>query len=191
MPKTDKQPATFLKPREQKKPYPAKPGPKPKHLASGSAPTLPSFTSAGTKAADRKRMTVGDWLMVFAWWDTHPHATQMEVVEEFASRRVGALHFKQNTLSDAKKRRESMETLAEENSVNLSRSRARVVVCPEVDRALVLWTKHMEEKGELVTQAMLGIKRKWFENEMKISEERRLGANGGWIQSFCKMCVII
>jgi hypothetical protein len=49
----------------------------------------------------------------------------------------------------------------------------------------------MEEKGELVTQAMLEIKRKWFENEMKIPEERRLGANSGWIQSFCKMCVII
>jgi hypothetical protein len=191
MPKVTKEQPDRLKPHEKKNPNPVKAGWKPKNSSSSGATPVPAFKSAATKAADRKRLTVGDWLTVFEWWDGHPQATQREVVQEFASRRVGALHFKQSTLSEAVGRRPKMQGLADENSANLSRSRAWVVVCPEVDRALVLWQKHMEEKGELATQVMLQVKRQWFEKAMNIPEDQRLGANNGWVQSFCKMCVMI
>jgi Tc5 transposase DNA-binding domain len=67
----------------------------------------------------------------------------------------------------------------------LSSKRPCVVTRPDVERALVLWMRHMEEKGESVTGPMLKVKQLKFEKEFNVPEEERLSADG-WIVPFCK-----
>jgi hypothetical protein len=92
---------------------------------------------------------------------------------------------------NALKDRAKKEKLAAKNSINLLRVRPRVVTCPKVEQALVLWHQSMEAKGESVSGAMLMSKRDQLENMMNIPEEQRLGTSSGWVQNFCKMCVPI
>ena len=56
---------------------------------------------------------------------------------------------------------------------------------PDVDRALFLWVKRMEEKRETVNGPMLMAKRQQFEKEFGIPETRRLSGTG-WISGFCR-----
>jgi len=60
----------------------------------------------------------------------------------------------------------------------------RIVTRPDVERALVLWVKHMEEKRETIDGPMLREKRKQFEEEFNVPADERLG--DGWVPSFCK-----
>ena len=73
----------------------------------------------------------------------------------------------------------------ESNPTALSSKCARVVTRPDVERALVKWFKHMEEKGEHVTGAMLMAKREKFENAFQVPEVERLKTRG-WVTNFCK-----
>ena len=67
----------------------------------------------------------------------------------------------------------------------LDSKRPRAVTSPEVEMALYLWVKHMEEKKETVNVAMLMAKREQFEKAMEIPDEKRLRSDG-WVPKFCK-----
>ncbi|KAG2123047.1 hypothetical protein BD769DRAFT_1472728 [Suillus cothurnatus] len=42
----------------------------------------------------RKNLTLNDWLVVFAYIDTHPHQSQAEIVLHFENELTGALALK-------------------------------------------------------------------------------------------------
>jgi hypothetical protein len=168
------------KPRQGHKPYDRTPRP-PKNKN-------PPKTSAITKLKDaRSNLTLSDWLEVVHYYDDNQPLSQPEVVKYFASRSEGALLFSQSALSRhlARKGREEDQQRLLSNPSALSGKRARVVTRPDVEKALVLWVKHMEEKLEHVTSAMLVAKRGKFEDLMDVPEEERLRSDG-WVQKFCR-----
>ena len=160
------------------KPYASKPGP--------TAPRKAPATSAiSAKSQQRKNLTVHDWLTVFAFIDTHVGITQAAVCNHFHSLADGALEFNQATLSRKLKKREEVEKYATSFPNAVSTKRERIVTRPDVDRALYLWVKSMEAKGEVVTGSMLSTKRGFFEEELRVPEEARLRGEG-WLASFKK-----
>jgi len=67
----------------------------------------------------------------------------------------------------------------------LSSKRARIVTRPDVERALVLWVRHMlETKKETVSGPMLREKRKRFEDLLGVPDDERLSGEG-WVAPFC------
>jgi hypothetical protein len=56
------------------------------------------------------------------------------------------------------------------NPSALSSKRPRIVTRPDVERALVIWLRSMEEKRETVNGKMLVEKRKCFEKELNVPE---------------------
>jgi hypothetical protein len=174
-------PDRVRKPRNKPAPYASKPGPKGKRVKEQPA------TSAKQQVdAKRDNLTLQDWLTVFAFIDDHPSLGQSAVVAHFKGRAEGALVFTQSTLSRKLKTRPELEARVGSNPNALSSKRPRVVTCPEVERALVLWMRSMEEKGETVNGPMLLEKRQRFEKSFSIPDEQCLQGDG-WIASFCKM----
>ena len=49
---------------------------------------------------------------------------------------------------------------------------------PDVEKALVLWVRHMEEKGETINGHMLVAKRARFEDTFNVPQEERLSGDG-------------
>jgi hypothetical protein len=117
--------------------------------------------------------------------DTHPTASQADVVRHFTTLKSERLIFDQSTLSRKLRERPKLEARVHDNPTALSSKRPRIVTCPKVERALVLWIQHMEAIGETVTGPMLQEKRKRFEEELKVPEVERLTGDG-WVASFCK-----
>ena len=78
-----------------------------------------------------------------------------------------------------------MEARANEHANMLSSKRPRVVTQPDVDRALVLWVRHMEGKGETVNGPMLMTKRHHFEDLFNVPENEKLKGDA-WLSSFCR-----
>lgn len=111
--------------------------------------------------------------------------SQPKVVEFFAERKEGPLIFTQSSLSRKLRDRAKLEDRVHENPNALSGKRSRVVTRPDVERALVLWFKSMQQKGETVSGPMLVEKRSRFEKEFEVPEEECLKGSG-WVQSFCK-----
>ena len=105
-----------------------------------------------------KNLTINDWLTVFTFIDTHPGISQKSVCNHFHSLTDGALEFNQATLSRKLKNREDLEAYATSFPNAVSTKRERIVTHPDVDRALYLWVKCMETKGEVVTGNMLCVK---------------------------------
>jgi len=155
----------------------APPKPRPKDAPKTSAMPVTS--------QKRDNLTLHAWLTVFSYIDAHPGIQQAKVVEYFRNRREGALEFTQSTLSRRLKNQSGLEERAEENPSALSSKRPRIVTCPDVDRALVLWFKSMEEKGETVTGPMLLVKCGRFETALEVPEAERLTGEG-WLKSFTK-----
>jgi Tc5 transposase DNA-binding domain len=133
----------------------------------------------------RKNLTLSDWLTVYAFVDSHPAVTQADVVKHFATVKTGRLIFDQSTLSRKLRERPKMEARINDNPAALSSKRPRIVTCPQVEHALVLWVQHMEGMGEVVTGPMLREKRRRFEDELQTPEEERLTGEG-WVASFCR-----
>jgi hypothetical protein len=134
----------------------------------------------------RKLLTLSDWLEVVNYFHTHQPMTQQELVKYFATWPEGALVFTQSGLSrhlNAQGQAADQGQLAS-TPTTLSMKKSRVVTRPNVDRALFLWYKHMEEKGECVTGPMLTVKRERFEKEMGVPEAERMHSEG-WIRKFC------
>jgi hypothetical protein len=123
--------------------------------------------------------------MIYAFIDTHPAATQTDVVRHFTMLPTGKLIFDQSTLSCKLRECPKMEACITDNPAALSSKRPQIVTCPEVEHALVLWVQHMEVKGEVVTGPMLQEKSKRFEDELQVPKEERLPGEG-WVLSFCK-----
>jgi hypothetical protein len=169
---------SIRKPRAKPGPYKSKPGPIGKRL--GDQPR----TSAQNDMK-RPNLTLHDWLTVFVHMDNHPDQGQSATVAHFGSKAEGRLIFTQASLSRRLKERAILEVRAESNPTALSAKRPRVVTRPDVERALVLWIRHMEEKGETVNGPMLIAKRSRFEKELKVPEHEQL-QGGGWLSSFLK-----
>ena len=167
------------KPRDKPGPYNRQPKrPKPTTNA-------PKTSAKPNEKSHRENLTLHDWLTVFTYMDTHPNMVQGDIVRHFATRIEGALVFTQSTLSWKVKSQDQLQAWTESNPNALSGKCARVVTRPDVERALVLWVKHMEKKRETVNGPMLRVKREKFEAEFGVPENERLRGDG-WVASFCK-----
>ncbi|KAG2085969.1 hypothetical protein BD769DRAFT_1534182 [Suillus cothurnatus] len=69
----------------------------------------PATSAKPHKVTTRKNLTLNDWLVVFAYTDTHPHQSQVEIVLHLEKELTGALAFSQTALSRALKRRPELE----------------------------------------------------------------------------------
>jgi len=123
---------------------------------------------------------------VYSYVDSHPNASQADIVWHFSTLATGALVFDQSTLSRKLRDRPKMEARVNSNPTALSSKRPRIVTRPDVERALYLWFLHMQNaKGEIVTGPMLREKRSRFEDKFQVHEKERL-LGEGWLHSFCK-----
>ena len=136
------------------------------------------------KEKRHENLTLHDWMTVFTFIDEHPEMTQSSIVRHFASK-PNALIFNQCTLSRKLKSQEELEKCVTSHPNALSSKCPCVVTRPDVERALVLWVKHMEEKGETVNGPMLKVKQLKFEEQFDVPEADRLHGDG-WIVPFCK-----
>lgn len=171
-------PELTRKPREKPAPYQRQP----------KAPVqkdVPKTAAKPAQTTQRENLTGHDWMTVYAYVDDHPGLPQVDIVRHFASKTDGALIFTQSTLSRKLKSRPEFEKRVSSYPNGLSSKRARIVTRPDVERALILWVKHMEEKGETVNGPMLKEKRKKFEQQLDVPEAERL-LGEGWILPFCK-----
>jgi hypothetical protein len=131
---------------------------------SGSTPK--SSTKAPQSIHACENLTLYDWLIVVDYHDKHKPISQQDIVAHFAKRPEGALVFTQSSLSCHlfKKGWEDDQKKLASTPTALSAKRAHIVTWPDVEKALVLWVKHMEEKGETVTEPMLVVKCEKYEN---------------------------
>lgn len=172
------EPQPTHKPCEKPAPYQRQP----KVLVRKDAPRTAAKPAQTTQ---RENLTGYDWMTVYAYVDEHPRVSQGEIVRHFASKTDGALIFTQSTLSRKLKLHPELEKRVASYPNALSSKHARIVTRPDVERALILWVKHMEEKGETVNGPMLKAKRSKFEEQFDVPELERLPGDG-WILPFCK-----
>ncbi|CAK5267874.1 unnamed protein product [Mycena citricolor] len=122
-----------------------------------------SQTSAQLVKDDmHKDLTWSDWVQVFDYMNKSPGA-----------------------FKEAQKKDQIRVSVANSSTVG-SQKRARVVTCPEVDKALSVWMYNKEEKRNMVTGTILVVKRKCLEELMGIPEEQCLTGNS-WLESFKKV----
>lgn len=138
-----------------------------------------------TSAQPIQSRKCNDWMTVFAYIDEHPGLSQDAIVTDFKSRAAGALIFDQSTLSQKIKKRCRLEERVNDHPNALSFRRQCIVTHPDVERALFLWVKHMEEKGETMNGPMLVAKRTRFEDQFNVPAEEHLKGNG-WLPKFKK-----
>jgi len=143
----------------------------------------PATSAKQQNTGARENLTLHDWMMVFAYIDDHPNVSQVAVTKHFATLQTGALQFTQATLSRKLKARDVLEQRVHDNPSALSSKRPRIVTRPDVEKALVVWIRAMEDKGEQVSGPMLREKRKRFEDLLAVPEEERLTGDG-WVASF-------
>lgn len=158
-------------------PYSKKPGPK-----GPQSRNQPGSASKGTKQSS-KQLTNHDWLTVFAWMDANSHQirSQQDVVNHFA--KDGTLIFTQATLSRNLKKRGDIEATVKANPAALSARRQRVVVAPEVERAVWYWVQDMLANSRAINGPVLTAKRKSLEERFNVPPEKRL-SDKGWLQGF-------
>jgi hypothetical protein len=180
MPKDTTNGERTRKPRGKPKPYDRQPKEAPKK-------DKPRTSGRVIKPDRRENLTLADWLTVLEFWDKHKGTmSQTAVVNYFKSKKDGSLTFTQGALSRAIARHAELEARRDANPTALSSKRARVVTRPDVERALILWVRHMaESKGETVSGPMLREKRVRFEELLNVPDNQRLSGDG-WVMSFCK-----
>lgn len=181
-PSTSKAAATIdpALPEKRRKPRtnPGPTGPRPRKQPKADEKTSDTLETG-------KNLTLGQWLEVLDFCDAHPAMTQKEVEAHF---RAKGWKVSQSMLSKKLKDKDSVRARAQQTANALDSKRPRVVTCPEVERALVLWFQGMEARGEIVSGPMLVEKRLRFEKEFDIPSEQRLTGDG-WVKSFKKACV--
>ena len=111
--------------------------------------------------------------------------SQGDIVSYFKTKADGALQFTQSSLSQKIQQRKVLEERATSNPNALSSKHPRIVTRPDVECALILWVRHMEEAKETVTGPMLRSKREKIEELLSVPEEERIRGDG-WITPFCK-----
>ena len=138
------------------------------------------------KASSCQNLTLSNWMDVYSYVDSHPNASQADIVWHFSTLATGALVFDQSTLSRKLQDHPKMEARVNSNPTALSSKRPCIVTWPDVEWALYLWCLHMQNaKGEIVTGPMLWEKRSRFEDEFQVPKKERL-LGEGWLHSFCK-----
>ncbi|KIJ48163.1 hypothetical protein M422DRAFT_162816, partial [Sphaerobolus stellatus SS14] len=143
-------------------------------------------TSAKPRAQTRRsNLTLHDWITVFRFIDKHPKMLQEGVVQYFETKVEGALVFTQATLSHNLARRSELEACVDTHPNALSSKRPRIVMRPDVEKALFYWVKKMEEKGETVNGHMLIEKCARFEQQFDVPQNEQLTGDG-WVRPFCK-----
>jgi hypothetical protein len=160
------------------KPYSRKPGPK-----GPNSQNRPASASKQTKQPS-KQLTNHDWLTVFAWIDANPGGSQQSVVDHFANLK-SPLFFNQTTLSRNLQKRGNIEAAVKANPAALSARRQRVVVSPEVEKALLLWVQDMLDNGHSLNGPLLTLKRKDLEKKFNVPQDRCLSSKS-WVQNFFK-----
>src|SRR6266404_2859219 len=130
-----------------------------------------SQTRTHTTQVPRWNLKLSEWLTIFAYIDAHPMLPQTEIVKHFATLKSGALFFTQLTLSRKLQERSDLEACAQDNPSALHLKCPRVVTRPDIERALFLWVKHMEAKGEEVNGPMLKEKCSRFEELFNVHQE--------------------
>ncbi|KAG2067900.1 hypothetical protein BDR04DRAFT_1158532 [Suillus decipiens] len=69
----------------------------------------PLSLNSSSSSSSRQNLTLSDWMTVYSFIDSHPHATQAKIVNHFKSLKSGALVFTQSTLSRKLRERPKME----------------------------------------------------------------------------------
>ena len=131
-----------------------KPGPyawKPKVALAHTLKDVLKTSAKPTVSRSHQNLILADWLTVFEFMDAHSHLSQGQVVDYFGSCINGALIFQQCTLSWKLAKCAELEDCVNSHPSALSSMCVRVVTCPDVEHALILWVQHMESKGETVT----------------------------------------
>ena len=169
------------KPREKPAPY------KPRKRQEKPKKDAPKSSAQRIEKKSRENLTLHDWMTVLQFVDEHPTMSQQAIVKHFKTRAEGALIFTQATLSRKLKpqMRAELEACVSETPSALSSKRPHIVTRPDVEKALFLWVKHMEEKGESVNGPMLIAKRQKFEDCFNVPENERL-CGESWVSSFCR-----
>jgi hypothetical protein len=187
MPATCSEPNTTVrKPRTISKPYAQTPGP-----AKGS-----QLHSAPKKTKKSTCLTKGQWVLeVFPWHDTHPQASQYDIVQYFANCRDvdgGPLPFDQATLSQNLNpvRRSQLETEVASFANGANSKQRNNTLCPQVDQALLKWFLDLEAQNEVITGPMLSEKRTCFEDGFDVPLNQRPKSNG-WQGPWKLWCVLI
>ncbi|KIK74169.1 hypothetical protein PAXRUDRAFT_176503 [Paxillus rubicundulus Ve08.2h10] len=116
---------------------------------------LPSTSAQLAQSTTRSNLTLSDWMTVFAYVDSHPTTPQNSIVNHFRTLKSGPLVFTQATLSRKLHSRLALEARVNDNPNALSSKRPRIVTRPDVEQALILWVRQMENKGEMVSGPML------------------------------------
>ena len=98
--------------------------------------TKTSASVKSTVAQHHENLTHTDWLTVFKFIDDHPGIKQTQVVRHFKTRKEGALIFTQPTLSRKLEQRTELKSCGDSNPNALSSKRPRIVIRPNVERAL-------------------------------------------------------
>ena len=129
------------KPRAEHAPY--KPH-KPRVDVNKNSPR--SLAQVQSHKKSRCNLTLHDWLTVFAYVDAHPGVSQDVIVRHFKTWSDGALIFDQSTLSRKLAKCKTLQARVHEFPNALLMKRPRIVTQPDVECALFLWVKHMEEK---------------------------------------------
>ena len=104
----------------------------------------------------RQNLTLSDWLTVLKYIDEHPGISQGNIINHFRTGIDGALLFSQSVLSCTITKRAELEACSQSNPVAISSKQPRIVIQPDVERALVLWVHLMlKTKNEVVSGPML------------------------------------
>ena len=181
-------PAHHRKPRKQKWTQSASAACAQSKSTNSSAPRTSAVVQPKHK---NPNLTLHDWVTVVNYHNLHQPISQKEVVQYFASWQDGALHFNQATLSRHLSKEGHMcdQVLLNSNPTALSQKQVWVVTWLDVEEALILWVKHMEEKEEHVSGLMLLAKWRKFEDALQVPLNEQLESDG-WLASFCKTLVI-
>ena len=173
--------ALTRKPREKPAPY------KPHKIQEKPKKDAPKSSARRIEQKARENLTLHDWLTVLRFVDEHPAMSQQAIVMHFKTRAEGALIFTQATLSRKLKPqiRAELEARTSETPNAMSSKRPHVVTRPDVEKALFLWVKHMEEKGESVNGPMLIAKCQKFEDRFNVPQNERL-CGESWVTPFCR-----
>ncbi|KIK79000.1 hypothetical protein PAXRUDRAFT_770962 [Paxillus rubicundulus Ve08.2h10] len=59
----------------------------------------PNTSTQPAKSTSCQNLTLGDWLTIYAYINSHPSISQLDVVTHFQTLRTGALVFTQSMLS--------------------------------------------------------------------------------------------
>jgi len=79
------------------------------------------------KASSCQNLTLSNWMDVYSYVDSHPNASQADIVWHFSTLATGALVFDQSTLSRKLQDHPKMEARVNSNPTALSSKRPHIV----------------------------------------------------------------